>query len=300
MSSWRTNTKKQYQSYIAKWLKFCCKEHSDPLSPTVVDVVNFLTECFDAGLGFSAISTARSALATFITIEGVPIGQHAVISRLVKGIFTARPALPKTTVVWDTEIVLSYLKRLSPARKLNLPVLTWKLAVLTALLTGQRSQSLHLLDIRNISVSHSKIKFRYGDLLKQTRPGFQLCEQTVKAYAPDKRLCLVLLLNEYLNRVKPIRGKCNRLFLTTQPPYKEASQQTIARWIKLTLVRAGLDMSIFSPHSTRSAATNKAKSANIPLPTILKTAGWSRQSTFATYYEKTIIDEGVFADAVRK
>ena len=89
------------------------------------------------------------------------------------------------------------------------------------------------------------------------------------------------------------------MFITTQPPFREASQQTIARWIKLTLVRAGLDTSIFSPHSTRSAATNKAKSGNIPLLTILKTAGWSRESTFAKYYEKPIRNEGVFADAVR-
>ena len=299
MSSWRAATQKQYRSYIEKWLRFCCSHEFDPLSPGIVEVVNFLTDMYEQGLGHSAISTAHSALATFITLDNVPLGQHPIISRLIKGVFASRPVIPKTNVIWDPQIVLKYLKRLSPCKKLNLSVLTWKLAVLTALLTGQRAQSLHMIDIRNISISNSKVKIRFGDLLKQSRPGFQLNEITIKAYAPDKRLCLIVLLNEYLNRVKNLRGENFRLFLTTQPPYKAASQQTIARWIKQTLAKAGLDVSIFSPHSTRSAATTKANSANIPLLTILKTAGWSCESTFAKYYNKTLINEGVFADAIR-
>ena len=288
-----------YRSYIEKWLRFSSQNSIHPLSPTIVDVVNFITGCYDKGLGHSAISTARSALATFISIDNVPLGQHPIITRLIKGIYTSRPAIPKNTIVWDTEIILTYLKRLSPCKKLNISVLTWKLAALTALLTGQRNQSLHLLDIRNITLTHSKIKIRYGDLLKQTRPGYQLSELTIRAYAPDKRLCLVLLMTEYLNRVKSIRGDINQLFLTTQPPIRAASQQTIARWIKVILSKAGLDLTLFTPHSTRSAATTKARSANIPLPTILKTAGWSSASTFARYYDKPISSEGVFADAIR-
>ena len=106
-------------------------------------------------------------------------------------------------------------------------------------------------------------------------------------------------MKEYLKRVEPLRGEHTRLFMTTQPPFKAASQQTISRWIKQTLIKAGLDVSVFSPHSTRSAATTKARSANIPLLTILKTAGWSKESTFAKYYDKTITNEGVFADAIR-
>ena len=56
-------------------------------------------------------------------------------------------------IIWDTDIVLAYLKRLSPCTKLNLPVLTWKVATLTALLTGQSAQSLHMMDIRNMTIT---------------------------------------------------------------------------------------------------------------------------------------------------
>ena len=35
----------------------------------------------------------------------------------------------------------------------------------------------------------------------------------------------------------------------------------------------GIDVSVFKPHSTRSASTSKAKLSNVPLPDILSKAG---------------------------
>ena len=56
-------------------------------------------------------------------------------------------------------------------------------------------------------------------------------------------------------------------------------------------------MSIFTPYSTRSAATSKV-ATNIQTSTILRTAGWSNEKTFARFYKKKIVKEGVFAKAV--
>jgi hypothetical protein len=60
---------------------------------------------------------------------------------------------------------------------------------------------------------------------------------------------------------------------------------------------AGVDLSIFSPHSTRAASSSKA-ATKLPLSTILKTAGWSKGSTFRKYYDKPIKNEGDFQTAV--
>ena len=46
MSSWRESTKKQYKTYLARWHKFSTKRSCDPLQPTVIDVIEFLTELF--------------------------------------------------------------------------------------------------------------------------------------------------------------------------------------------------------------------------------------------------------------
>ena len=72
-------------------------------------------------------------------------------------------------------------------------------------------------------------------------------------------------------------------------PRGAASRDTIARWIKTVLRLAGIDISIFKPHSTRGAAVSKANAMGTPLQKILNTAGWSNQSTFAKHYQLPII-----------
>ena len=68
------------------------------------------------------------------------------------------------------------------------------------------------------------------------------------------------------------------------------SKDTIARWVRTVMMGAGLDVAIFKPHSTRSAATSKAKRACVPLTDILKHAGWCNHRTFDRFYKKTVAD----------
>ena len=85
--------------------------------------------------------------------------------------------------------------------------------------------------------------------------------------------------------------------ISFKKPHNKVSRDTIRRWVKAALELSGVDTSIFTPHSTRVASNSKA-ATNIPLKTILRTAGWRRRSTFATYYNKPVIRKGVFAFAV--
>ena len=63
------------------------------------------------------------------------------------------------------------------------------------------------------------------------------------------------------------------------------------------LKTAGIDMSRFTAHSTQSASTSKAIQ-KLPLATILKTVGWRRLSTFATFYKKPKCEGNAFQNAV--
>lgn len=94
----------------------------------------------------------------------------------MKGIFNKKPVLPRYNCTWNVEIVLSLLKTWKPVKDITLKNLTLKLAMLLALTTGQRMQSIFLIDIRNLELDTYSVKIRYGDLLKQTRPGYQLPE----------------------------------------------------------------------------------------------------------------------------
>ena len=83
--------------YITKWLKFCSGNSIDPDSANTESGIGFLTHLFKSNLGYSAISTARSALSTMIMdVNNVPFGQHVLVKHLMKGIFELRPALPRS------------------------------------------------------------------------------------------------------------------------------------------------------------------------------------------------------------
>ena len=97
----------------------------DPLHPPVTDVLEFLQELYARGLGYSCLNTARSALFSFIVLDGnVTVGNHPLVQRFLKGVFQTRPAFPRYTSTWDTSIVLSYLKTLHPPRSVfrTLPI----------------------------------------------------------------------------------------------------------------------------------------------------------------------------------
>ena len=59
--------------------------------------------------------------------------------------------------------------------------------------------------------------------------------------------------------------------------------------------KAGIDTSIFTPHSTRAEASSNVLESNV-VP--LKMAGWKKNSASATYYKKLIHKEVVLGQAV--
>ena len=109
MSSWRTTTKKQYQTYYKKWQKFTCERQIDSLHPPLNQVLDFLEDLFESGLSYSALNTARSALSTFISVNNVPVGSHPYVKRFMKGVFEQRPSVSRYTKTWDVSLVLNFL-----------------------------------------------------------------------------------------------------------------------------------------------------------------------------------------------
>ena len=66
------------------------------LSPSVEVALDFLTDLFNKGAGYSAINTARSASSAVITLpNNIVFGQHPLVCRFVKGVFQLRPSLPR-------------------------------------------------------------------------------------------------------------------------------------------------------------------------------------------------------------
>ena len=58
------------------------------------------------------------------------------------------------------------------------------------------------------------------------------------------------------------------------------------------LSAAGIDTTVFTPHSTRAASTSKAKAQSVSMDIIMSLAGWSKATTFQRFYNKEIVDTG--------
>ena len=118
-----------------------------------------------------------------------------------------------------------------------------------------------------------------------------------EAYPQASKLCVVCTIRHYLRRTRSIRGELTGFFLTTRSPVRLASRATLRRWVRDVMGAAGFDLTLFSPHSTRSASSSKAALV-LPLSTIISTIGWARESTFTRHYHRPLTQHGQFARAV--
>ena len=91
---------------------------------------------------------------------------------------------------------------------------------------------------------------------------------------------VVNILKHYLIRSKQLRESQTQLLISIQKPYRAVSKDTIARWIRMVMIEAGIDVNVFKAHSTRAASTSAALRNYIPIEQILKNAGWSNCNTF--------------------
>ena len=66
------------------------------------------------------------------------MGQHPLVTRLLKGAFNDRPPLPKYTSTWEVQVVLDYLQSLGENESLSLKQLKWKTVMLLALTRPSR------------------------------------------------------------------------------------------------------------------------------------------------------------------
>ena len=111
----------------------------------------------------------------------------------------------------------------------------------------------------------------------------------LKEYTNDGKLCVVSLVKEYLRRTNDLRKGETQLLLCHTKPYGAASKDTIGRWIKTVMMKAGIDTSVFKPHPTNSAATSAAKAAKVSMDQIMTTTGWHSSSIFGKYYDKQLL-----------
>lgn len=301
IKSLSNSTLQQYNTAYKLWFIFCKDNNLDFFKVTVQEVLKFLTIHFNNGAKYGTLSSYRSALSLIL---GKETCVNDYVRRFLMGVFRFRPNLPKYQNTWDPSVVLSYLSDKTPNESLTLHMITKKVATLLALSTGQRVQTLTLIKVNNISFCEAGVQIVIDEMIKTSAPNRANPKLTIPFYHEQPNICPAQALSVYFNRTREFRNESGteRLFLTVKKPIRNASSQSISRWIKQVLKDSGIDVGVYSSHSTRHASTSAAKRAGVSVDVIKRAAGWTGTSLcFAKFYNLPLLDlqqERAFADAV--
>ena len=204
------------------------------------------------------------------------MGSHPLVVQFLKGIFELRTPQPRYNETWNVCKVLHYFKHLGENSELSLKDVTFKLCALLLLIFAQRVQTVHLISLNDIRFHDDGCTIHITEKLNRSRPGFHPQTLQLPYYAEDKTLCVVTCLREYIDRTAEFRSVgegSDKLLLCYQQPYGPATKDTIARWLKIVLIHAGITN--FAPHSFRGASSSAMLKSGVAVQDILKVAGWS-------------------------
>ena len=135
-------------------------------------MVNFLAYLFKQGYQSRSLNAYRSAISSVHDrIDGVEVGKHPMVTRLLKGAFHARPPLPRYAATWDVQTVLEYIEGMGANSSLPLKQLSHKLCMLLALTRPSRSADLVSLQIDRCRFSPEGVAFLPAAVAKQSRQG---------------------------------------------------------------------------------------------------------------------------------
>ena len=165
------------------------------------------------------------------------------------GVFNLHPSQPNYLETWDVNIVLHYLKILSPVEDLSLKLLTYKLVMLVALTQASRTQSISLLSLQGMKIDSKSIVMFYCGLLKQCRKG-KVNPFVQFHMLQDSDICVYKTLSHYIHRTSFLRGLEKNLFISYVKPYKCVFSTTISRWIKCVLRNSGIGIEKYTSRST--------------------------------------------------
>ena len=110
LASQREKTNKGYQSAWKIWFGWYSTRELDPLNSPLKFLLEYLAHQFQE---LWSLNVYRSAISsTFPRINGVAVGQHPLVVRLMKGTFHWRPPAPRYEATWPAHKVVSFLRNL--------------------------------------------------------------------------------------------------------------------------------------------------------------------------------------------
>ena len=157
--------------------------------------------------------------------------------------------------------------------------------MLLALSLLLRVADLAAIDFKSIVWSENDVAFTLSCPRKSQHQG-SLKVFNLKKLSNNKKLCPVECLQQYIQVTRKRRnGEADEtLFICSKRPFGKASKATIGGGIKSVLLFAGIDITIFSVHSTPGALASMAEAKGVSSAILMRAAGWTSKSIFTEFY----------------
>jgi hypothetical protein len=218
---------------------------------------------------------------TLAPVDGAAVGEHPVITRLMRGVFQKQPPRHKVPVLWDPSRVLDVFQHWPIP--LPLSHLMRKGAFLLAIVSAKRAHELVSLcsDANHLQFQGDALRFVPSCLSKTDRAGHLCSPFSIKPWKEDLSVCPVETISQILKEKSSLDIRHNFIFFNWSPPYDPLDTAAFLRCIKFCLVKGGIDA---VPGSTRSVAASTALARGESIGDVLHLGDWSRSSTFFRYY----------------
>ena len=221
--------------------------------------------------------------------------EESYVKMYIAACFNKKPPIPHATVhTWNINIMLDFLQKYGSNSKLSANQLAGKLALLLMF-----SQMCRIGEIQQLDLNHMQdvvgeesdcVEFILPKLTKTFNTNtYKVLHDNqfmhISKLQGNDRLCPLVTLRAYLRQTELIWGDVTNVFMlvTVCPPHA-ASAQTLSRWAKTWLTRAGLLGA--TAQSCCSATTSSALLMGLNIDQIVAKVSWSTSSTFVHHYLK--------------
>ena len=250
--------------------------------PVAAQAIDFISQFSRAGQ-----DKATCAISLIILPGHESAFYNKIISTLNKYEQKLRPCLPalKDDTVWDYDMVLDELRSWPKNADLTLMQLSQKTTMLLLLCTSRRHIDIANTTLNRAERTPSKFTFILPRPNKTYTPEHFAQQKITITRFHDRKVCPYITLCHYVDRTATLRDS-NKLFITTTT-YTAAAAGTISRWVKCLMEKSGVDVSKFTPHTTRAASVSKHAQFSKSLTDILKLGHWRSTSSFFRHYLRT-------------
>uniref|UniRef100_A0A803JRM4 Core-binding (CB) domain-containing protein n=1 Tax=Xenopus tropicalis TaxID=8364 RepID=A0A803JRM4_XENTR len=302
----KQSTDKTYHRVWRTLLNWCRHRDISWKDISTIEVVEFLTEGFQKGLGLRTLKTQISAITALTHSKWA---EDPTIQQFIRGVTRTRPPLREPLATWNLPLVLSALQQppFEPLSSCELKWLSFKVTFLIAITSAKRVSEMAALSSKEpwLTLHHDKAVLRTspGFLPKVVTERHMNQDIILPSFCPKPsnekerllhKLDVVRALRIYLKRSADYRQSESLLlsYSTTQKG-KAVSKRTIARRLVETIHTAYDRKNVPRPfavkaHSTRAQSTSWALQNLATADQICRAATWVSPNTFIKFYKLNV------------